>query len=417
MKKNIPEIRFKGYQGEWVATTLRDVVIRVASKNEDNRVTLPLTISARHGLISQTEFFNSRIAAKNVRDYYVIRKGEFAYNRSTSDSSPFGAVKRLDRYDAGVLSTLYLVFRISSDNIHSNYLVSYFSTGNWHQHIAENAAEGARNHGLLNITAEDFFSTPIKAPIETAEQEKIGLFLKTLDKLIEKLEAKLDKLRKLKQALLNKMFINVNGGGKVPEIRFKGYNEGWTTTVLMELASKMAEKNASRVHKVVLTNSAEYGIIDQRHYFEREIVNGNNVQGYYVVQKNDYVYNPRISTSAPVGPINRNKLGLIGIVSPLYYVFRFNDHAPNFEYLDYFFKSSVWHKFMFTYGNSGARSDRFSISDALFITLPIQHPKAELEQIQIGTALSNLEQVIQKTDLKLTKIRAVKQSLLQKMFA
>lgn len=214
MKKNIPEIRFKGYQGEWVATTLRDVVIRVASKNEDNRVTLPLTISARHGLISQTEFFNSRIAAKNVRDYYVIRKGEFAYNRSTSDSSPFGAVKRLDRYDAGVLSTLYLVFRISSDNIHSNYLVSYFSTGNWHQHIAENAAEGARNHGLLNITAEDFFSTPIKAPIETAEQEKIGLFLKTLDKLIEKLEAKLDKLRKLKQALLNKMFINVNGGGQ-----------------------------------------------------------------------------------------------------------------------------------------------------------------------------------------------------------
>lgn len=212
MEKKKPEIRFKGFEEAWGTTTLGDVTIRVVAKNEDNSVTLPLTISAQYGLISQIEFFNSRIAAKDVRGYYVIRKGEFAYNRSTSDSSPFGAVKRLDKYEAGVLSTLYLVFRISSGSIESNYLVSYFSTSNWHQHIAENAAEGARNHGLLNITAEDFFSTPIKAPIETEEQDKIAAFLMTLDKLIAKLESKLAKLRKLKQALLEKMFINVNGG-------------------------------------------------------------------------------------------------------------------------------------------------------------------------------------------------------------
>ena len=214
MEKKKPQIRFNGFEEEWVTTTLGDIAVRVVSKNDDNGVILPLTISAQYGLISQTEFFNSRIAAKDVRGYYVIKKGEFAYNRSTSEFSPFGAVKRLDRYDAGVLSTLYIVFRLSSEQIQSNYLVNYFSTSNWHQYIAENAAEGARNHGLLNITAEDFLKTPIKAPIVPEEQKKIASFLTTLDKLIAKLEAKLDKLRKLKQALLEKMFINVNGGIK-----------------------------------------------------------------------------------------------------------------------------------------------------------------------------------------------------------
>lgn len=236
MEKKKPEIRFNGFEGEWVTTTLGDIAVRVVSKNEDNSITLPLTISAQYGLISQTEFFNSRIAAKDVRGYYVIKKGEFAYNRSTSDFSPFGAVKRLDGYEAGVLSTLYIVFRLSSEQIQSNYLVNYFSTSNWYQHITESAAEGARNHGLLNITAEDFFKTPIKAPIRTEEQEKIASFLTTLDKLIAKLEAKLDKLRKLKQALLEKMFVNVNGGGyETPEIRFKGYTDKWQVKELREV--------------------------------------------------------------------------------------------------------------------------------------------------------------------------------------
>ena len=172
MEKKKPQIRFNSFEEEWVTTTLGDIAVRVVSKNDDNGVILPLTISAQYGLISQTEFFNSRIAAKDVRGYYVIKKGEFAYNRSTSEFSPFGAVKRLDRYDAGVLSTLYIVFRLSSEQIQSNYLVNYFSTSNWHQYIVENAAEGARNHGLLNITAEDFLKIPIKAPIEPEEQKK-----------------------------------------------------------------------------------------------------------------------------------------------------------------------------------------------------------------------------------------------------
>ncbi len=201
-----PEIRFKGYTDKWKVKELGEVAMRVVSKNEDNRVTLPLTISAQYGLISQTDFFNNRIAAKDVRKYYVIKKGEFAYNRSTSEGSPFGAVKRLDRYNAGVLSTLYLVFRISSEEIDSNYLVCYFSTDSWHKHIEENAAEGARNHGLLNITSEDFFTTPIKVPMKKEEQSKVALSIRTLEEALIKESTKLTKLRNIKQSLLQKMF-------------------------------------------------------------------------------------------------------------------------------------------------------------------------------------------------------------------
>ena len=201
-----PEIRFKGYTDKWEVKELREVAMRVVSKNEDNRVTLPLTISAQYGLISQTDFFNNRIAAKDVRKYYVIKKGEFAYNRSTSEGSPFGAVKRLDRYNAGVLSTLYLVFRISSEEIDSNYLVCYFSTDSWHKHIEENAAEGARNHGLLNITSEDFFTTPIKVPMKKEEQSKVALSIRTLENILSKTSTKLTKLRNIKHSLLQKMF-------------------------------------------------------------------------------------------------------------------------------------------------------------------------------------------------------------------
>lgn len=149
MEKKVPEIRFKGFDGEWTSTTVGKISDRVVTKNTDNAVSLPLTASAQYGLVAQEEFFNSRIAAKDTTGYYVISKGEFAYNRSSSDGSPYGAVKRLDKYDAGVLSTLYLVFKLKDSSISSDYLVQYFSSAMWHNHIAENAAEGARNHGLL----------------------------------------------------------------------------------------------------------------------------------------------------------------------------------------------------------------------------------------------------------------------------
>ena len=162
-----------------------DIVERVTRKNQDLVSNLPLTISAQYGLIDQNEFFDKRVASKDVRGYYLVNKGEFAYNKSTSTDAPWGAVKRLDRYENGVLSTLYIVFAIrDEEKTDSDYLVSYYDTDLWHKGIREIAAEGARNHGLLNITPADFFGTRLTIPQDIEEQKKIGKYFIKLNALI-----------------------------------------------------------------------------------------------------------------------------------------------------------------------------------------------------------------------------------------
>ena len=146
---------------------------------------MPLTISAQYGLIDQNEFFDKRIASKDVSGYFLIRRGEFAYNKSTSTDAPWGAIKCLERYENGVLSTLYIVFRIIDEKkLNSNYLAFYYDTDLWHRGVQAIAAEGARNHGLLNIAPVDFFETTLTIPQDIFEQQKIGLFFKQLDHLI-----------------------------------------------------------------------------------------------------------------------------------------------------------------------------------------------------------------------------------------
>lgn len=146
---------------------------------------MPLTISAQDGLVDQITYFNNRVASRDVSNYYLVLNGEFAYNKSTSDGFPFGAVKRLDLYKMGVLSTLYIVFGIRDNKeVNSDFLTFFFDTNRWHKGVAKRAAEGARNHGLLNISTEDFFDIDLFLPKQEAEQALIGAYMKRLDNLI-----------------------------------------------------------------------------------------------------------------------------------------------------------------------------------------------------------------------------------------
>lgn len=203
-----PEIRFKGFTDAWEQRKLSDMVERVTRKNENRESELPLTISAQYGLIDQNEFFDKRIASRDVSGYYLLKKGEFAYNKSTSSDAPCGAVKRLDRYEMGVLSTLYIVFALKENgNIDSDFLVSYYDTDCWHKGVQAIAAEGARNHGLLNITPADYFETVLTVPSDVKEQHQIGSFFAKLDTLITLHQRKLEKLKNIKKACLEKMFV------------------------------------------------------------------------------------------------------------------------------------------------------------------------------------------------------------------
>ena len=203
-----PKIRFSGFTKDWEQRKLGEIAERIIRKNEKLESTLPLTISAQYGLIDQNEFFDKRIASKDVRGYYLIKKGEFAYNKSTSVDAPFGAIKRLDKYNNGVLSTLYILFKIIDDtSTGSDYLVTYYATDLWHRGIQSIAAEGARNHGLLNIAPNDFFETMLSIPLNISEQKKVGDFFISLDHLITLHQSKLEKLQKIKKSMLESMFI------------------------------------------------------------------------------------------------------------------------------------------------------------------------------------------------------------------
>ena len=203
-----PEIRFKGFTDPWEQRKLGELVDRVVRKNTNNESTLPLTISAQYGLVDQITYFNNRVASRDVSNYYLVLNGEFAYNKSTSDGYPFGAVKRLDLYEKGVLSTLYIVFSPKKEQqIDSDFLTVFFDTDRWHKGVAERAAEGARNHGLLNISAEDFFDIDLSVPKDVAEQKQIGAFIRQLDHLITLHQRELEKLQNIKKSMLEKMFV------------------------------------------------------------------------------------------------------------------------------------------------------------------------------------------------------------------
>ena len=198
-----------------------------------------------------------------------------------------------------------------------------------------------------------------------------------------------------------------------PAIRFKGFSDAWEQRKLSEITDKVTEKNAGLQYVETFTNSAEFGIISQRDFFDHDIAKLGSLDGYYVVKTEDFVYNPRISTSAPVGPINRNKLGRTGVMSPLYTVFR--PHDIDTTYLEYFFKCGYWHSFMNFNGDSGARSDRFSIRDNVFFQMPIPIPDID-EQRKIGELLTCLDNLITLHQRKCALLFSPFQAFISMMF-
>ena len=196
--------------------------------------------------------------------------------------------------------------------------------------------------------------------------------------------------------------------------QFTGASFTWERKKLGDVAEKVIQKNNNNAFKNVLTNSAEYGIISQRDFFERNIANKNNISTYYIVQNDDFVYNPRISNLAPYGPINRNKTGYTGIISPLYYVFRVLN--INTAFIEWYFKTTCWHKFMYQHGDSGARSDRFSIKDNELKKLPIKLPADDMEQEKIAKTLTSLDNTLQLHERKCEELALIKKALLQKLF-
>lgn len=199
-----------------------------------------------------------------------------------------------------------------------------------------------------------------------------------------------------------------------PVIRLDGFDGAWKTTELNRIGERVTTRNANRDIKETLTNSARHGLVSQLNYFKNAVSNVKNVDNYYVVDQDYFVYNPRISSVAPFGPINRNRLGRPGIVSPLYSVFTIDGVDTSFA--ETFFKTSRWHNFMRMNGDTGARHDRFTIGVDDFFQLPVTVPPTRDEQYAIGRFFEDIDASLQAQQTRLTQLRHLKQSMLTKMF-
>lgn len=398
-RTNVPKIRFKGYAEEWEERKLGKVVKRVTRKNKELESKRPLTISAQEGLIDQNEFFNKTVASRDVSGYYLVKNGEFAYNKSYSNGYPWGAVKRLNQYDMGVLSTLYIVFKPME--IDSDFLEKYYDTTYWYKEVSKHAAEGARNHGLLNIAASDFFETEIVIPLKIEEQQKIGTFFKQLDDTIALHQRKLDLLKQTKQSYLQKMF--PKKGEDKPEIRFAGFTDAWEQRKLGEMVKEFSIKSKKEDEYTVLssTNSG-MEIRDGR-------VSGTSNLGYKIVEDGDLVLSPQ---NLWLGNININDIGK-GLVSPSYKTFKFTN--INSAFLKPQLHTS---KMLEEYKNSstqGASIVRRNLELDSFYQIPMLVPTTE-EQSKLGVFFESMDNTITLHQRELDSLKEMKKSLLQQMF-
>ena len=206
-----------------------------------------------------------------------------------------------------------------------------------------------------------------------------------------------------------------NGLEKRPKLRFPGFDEPWNTALLSDYFVKSTKKNSDGMISNVICNSAKQGLIPQREYFDKDIANSDNTNGYYIIESNDFVYNPRKSADAPYGPISSYQYSEAGIVSPLYLCFRAKREI-NPLYFEWYFRSSAWHRYIYMSGDSGARHDRVSIKDDVFFAMPINVPSAK-EQERISLFLDAIERRIETQRTLVETLKKYKRGLLNKLFS
>ena len=398
---NVPKLRFKEFNDDWNYESLSKYVDRITTKNKNNESNLVLTISAQYGLVDQTEFFNRNVSSSNLTGYYLLNKGDFAYNKSYSNGYPWGAVKRLNRYNQGVVSSLYICFK-PNNKISSNYLEQYFETDKWYQQISEVSVEGARNHGLLNIAVNEFFNKKHYIP-QFKEQEKISKFLSLLDKKIELQSKKIEDLKLFKKGLSNDL---INGINEYKEFSLKDI--GITYSGLSGKSKEDFENGNSKFVSFmsILKDKIE---IDK---LPTVMINGNEKQNK--VQKYDLFFNTSSETKEDVAlcsTINEDVDNLY--LNSFCFGYRINDlKLVNNEYLNIMLHCTFYRKLI---SNLGQGFTRVNISKNELMDLVVKVPSID-DQIKIVDIINKVKSIIDLETIKLSKLQELKKGLMQNIF-
>ena len=362
-KSDAPAIRFKGFSDAWEQRKFEEIAVRSSVICSDD--TLPRV--EYEDIVSGTGRLNKDIYAKqSIKSGIAFHQGDVLYGKLR----PYLQNWLLPTFDGLAVGDFWV---LQPQNADSSFLYRLIQSRQFDE-VANQSTGTKMPRADWKLVSKTVFSIPSNI----SEQAAIGTYFTALDSLI---------------TLHQRECISFTGRADrlILTANKKRTTSSWEQRKLSEITDKVTEKNAGLQYVETFTNSAEFGIISQRDFFDHDIAKLGSLDGYYIVKNEDFVYNPRISTSAPVGPINRNKLGRTGVMSPLYTVFR--PHDIDTTYLEYFFKCGYWHSFMNFNGDSGARSDRFSIRDNVFFQMPIPIPDID-EQRKIGELLTCLDNLI-----------------------
>ena len=287
-----PKLRFPGFDEPWEIQKLSDFAARVTRKNSQNQSDLPLTISSKDGLVDQVSYFNKTVASKDMSGYYLLLNGEYAYNKSYSVGYDFGSIKRLDRYPMGALSTLYICFALKKHD--SDFIKAYFDSLKWYREIYMISAEGARNHGLLNVPTDEFFETKHYLPHNLSEQRKIADFIIAIERRIDAQQSLVDNLKKYKRGLISEILSQ--------KLKVTHETEKWEEVSLSDVAEgfeygmNAAATTFDGIHKYIRITDID----DESHtYIDADPVSPFGVlEEKYRVRKNDILF---ARTGASVG--------------------------------------------------------------------------------------------------------------------
>ena len=398
---NVPDGYKKGKLGivpkEWDEVPF-STLFTSTSQYTDDLVQYPLySLTIEDGVTAKTERYERSHLVKKENSYKVVQPNDYAYNPM---NVRFGAVARHKGDIPVAVSGYYDLFT----TVHESdlaFMDSFLTCGPMITYYNKVSTGSLIEKQRVHFSDFMEFSLALP-PIE--ERKKIAEILTTQDKVIELKEKRLTEKQRQKKYLMQQLLT-----GKK---RLSGFDRKWGYVELGKIAKKEKGKNKSFAYNLVLSNSAQHGIIPQTDQFDKEIASEDRIDGYYIVHDGFFVYNPRISVSAPCGPINRNETGKTGVMSPLYTVFSIESKMINTDFLKQYFSSSRWYRHMKSVANYGARHDRMNVSDEDFFLMPIPVPTLE-EQTAIADVLMAADKEIDLLRRDLEQEKQKKKALMQ----
>lgn len=385
---------------DWEESHFKKMFSRLNRRNTTGSTNV-LTISAQYGLISQEDFFNKSIASEDKSNYFLLKRGDFAYNKSYSNGYPFGAIKPLVAYENGIVSPLYICFAATNENKCPEYYAQYFEGGLMNHEIQAFAQEGARNHGLLNISVEDFFNSAIVVP-PLPEQQKIAEILTAQDKVIELKEKQIVEKQRQKKYLMQQLLT-----GKK---RLKGFSGEWKKQKLLEVLTERKEKNAGE-NLLICSVAVQKGVVSQIEHLGRSYA-AADTSNYGVVEVGDIVYTKSPTGDFPFGIIKQSQIQESVAVSPLYGIYKPVTYWLGYILHTYFQYAVNATNYLLPIVHKGAKNT-INISNNVFISNSLYLPLDDGEQKALYELFSAAEREIELLQQDLEQEKLKKKALMQ----